>query len=239
MQPSSSAITPTYLRNSLLFGVLVALALLMTGRLLVPATSFTSTMAASAILLAYGGMAALCPLPLYRLHAGILRWGLIFGLLAGAVFSGEIILEYILLPADNSRYRMVEFGTVFLLYLAAGFTSATATRSVKNAIFTSLASAFIGSIIWTITVLGVFYTFRGSPRQALVLRAEGDYEDFARSGMKNFDAFIMEDFMGAIFFHLLLGLIIAVVLGLIAGLAGKAIGKAKMEPQESGQHPSR
>ena len=71
----------------------------------------------------------------------------------------------------------------------------------------------------------VFYTFRGSPRQVQVLRAEGDYEDFARRGMSDFNAFIMEDFMGAIFFHLLLGLLVAAVLGALGGLLGKAIAR--------------
>jgi hypothetical protein len=59
----------------------------------------------------------------------------------------------------------------------------------------------------------------------LVLRAEGDYEDFARSGMSDFNAFIMEDFMGATFFHLLLGLVVAAVLGVLGGLLGKAVGR--------------
>ena len=221
-----------------MLGILVALALVIAGRFLVPAASFTSTSAASAILLAYGAMAVLCPFPLYHRDPQILRGAVIFGVLAGAVFSGEIILEYILLPGDNSRYGMVEFGTVFLLYFASALRSGIRTRSMKSAVATSVASAFIASLIWDITLLAVFYAFRGSPRQALVLRAEGDYEDFTRSGMKDFDTFIMEDFMGAIFFHLLLGLVVAAVLGLIAGLAGKAIGKAKMEPQVSGQHPN-
>ena len=53
------------------------------------------------------------------------------------------------------------------------------------------------------------------------MRAEGDYEDFARSGMSDFNAFIMEDFLGAIFFHLLLGLLVAAVLGALGGVLGK------------------
>ena len=218
MDSTTSSVLPNYLQKCLLLGVLVALALVIAGRLLVPTTSFVSTIAASAILVAYGGMAALCPLPLYHRHPDILRGATIFGLLAGAVFAGEIILEYILLPADNSRYGMVEFGTVFLLYSASAFISALRSRSLKNAVLTSIATAFIASLVWVITVLAIFYAFRGSPRQALVLRAEGDYQDFARSGMSNFDAFIMEDFMGATFFHLLLGLIVAAVFGVLGGL---------------------
>jgi hypothetical protein len=182
-------------------------------------------MAASAILLAYGAMAALCPIRLHRRHPDILHWAVIFGLLAGAVFAGEIILEYILLPTNNSRYGMVEFGTVLFLYFASACVSALRSLSIKNAMLTSVASAFIASLVWVITVLAVFYAFRGSPRQVLVLRAEGDYEDFARSGMSDFNAFIMEDFMGATFFHLLLGLLVAAVLGVLGGLLGKAIAR--------------
>jgi hypothetical protein len=121
----------------------------------------------------------------------------------------------------------VEFGTVFLLYFASAVVSALRSRSVKNAVLTSVASAFIASLLWVIVVLAVFYAFRGSPRQALVLRAEGDYEDFARSGMSDFNAFIMEDFMGATFFHLLLGPLVAAVLGVLGGLLGKAIASCR------------
>jgi hypothetical protein len=152
-----------------------------------------------------------------------LRWAVTFGLLAGAVFAGEIILEYILLPADNSRFGLVEFGSVFALYFASGVVVALRSRGIKNAVLTSVASAFIASLVWVIVVLAVFYAFRGSPRQELVLRAEGDFEDFARSGMKDFNAFIMEDFMGATFFHLLLGPLVAAALGVLGGLLGKAI----------------
>lgn len=225
MQPTDNSVLPNYLQKSLLFGVLVALALVIAGRLFVPATSLLSTIAASAILLVYGAMAALCPIRLHRRHPDILHWAMIFGLLAGAVFAGEIILEYILLPTDNSHYGMVEFGAVFALYLASAVVSALRSLSIKNAVFTSVASAFIASLVWVITVLAVFYAFRGSPRQVLVLRAEGDYEDFARSGMSDFNAFIMEDFMGATFFHLLLGLLVAAVLGVVGGLPGKAIAR--------------
>jgi len=225
MEPADSSVLPNYLQKSLLIGVLVALALVIAGRVFVPAASLLSTIAASAILLAYGAMAALCPNRLHRRHPDILRWAMIFGLLAGAVFAGEIILEYVLLPTDNSHYGMVEFGTVFGLYFASAFVSALRSLSIKNAVFTAVASAFIASLVWVITVLAVFYAFRGSPRQVLVLRAEGDYDDFARSGMSDFNAFIVEDFMGATFFHLLLALLVAAVLGVLGGLLGKAAAR--------------
>jgi hypothetical protein len=227
MQPAASSALPNCLQKSLLLCVLVAITLVIAGRFLVPAISILSTIAPLIILLAYGGMAALCPSRLYHRHPDILRRAITFGLLAGAVFTGEIVLEYILLPADNSRYGKIEFGLVFILYFASAFTSSLRSRNLKKAVLTSVASAFIASLIWVITLLAVFYAFRGSPRQALVLRAEGDYDDFARSGMSNFDTFIMEDFMGAAFFHLLLGLFVAAVLGILGGLLGKAIARMR------------
>ena len=222
MQSAASSVLPQYLLKSLLFGVMVALALVFASSLFAPAMSL-------------GVIAALCPIRLHRRHPDILRWAIIFGLLAGMVFAGEIVLEYIFLPANNSRYGMLEFGAVFALYLTSALVSALRSLSIKNAVLTSMASAFIASLIWVITVLVVFYAFRGSPRQALVLRAEGDYQDFARSGMSDFNAFIMEDFMGAMFFHLLLGLLAAAVLGVLGGLLGKAIAwfsKVKRQPSK-------
>ena len=174
-------------------------------------------------------MAAWGPARLDRRHPAILRGAVTFGLLAGAVFAAEIVLEYVLLPANNSRFGMVEFGTVFGLYFVAAFVAALRSRSVPNAVLTSVASAFIASLIWVITVLTVFYVFRGSTRQGQVLRAEGDYEDFARSGMSDFNAFIMEDFMGATFFHLLLGPLVAAALGVLGGLLGKAVARFQNE----------
>jgi hypothetical protein len=168
-------------------------------------------------------MAVFYPLRLHQRHPGILRQAVVFGLLAGAVFSGEIILEYILLPADNSRYGMVEFGSVFVLYFTAGFVSALRSGKIASAALTSVACAFIASLIWVIVVLTIFYAFRGSPRQEQVFRAEGNYEDFTRSGMSDFNVFIMEDFMGAVFFHLLLGLLVAAILGTFGGLLGKMV----------------
>ena len=212
---------PRRLQEGLLLGVVIAVALVLSGRWLAPTVSWLSTMAALVVLAAYAAMAVFCPVRLHRRHPGILRWSILFGLLAGTVFAAEIILEYILLPKDNSPYGLVEFGAVFVLYLGSAFVVGFGSRSIWNGVLTSAAGAFISSLVWAISALAVFYAFRGSPRQALVLRAEGDYEDFARSGMSDFNAFIIEDFMGATFFHLTLGLLVAAALGGLGGLLGK------------------
>jgi hypothetical protein len=64
-------------------------------------------------------------------------------------------------------------------------------------------------------------------RQEQVLAAEGTYTDFARSGMSDLSAFVMEDFLGAGFFHLILGLMLAVILGTMGVAIGKGIARIK------------
>jgi hypothetical protein len=211
------------LRMSLLVGIGVVFAIVIATRTLVPGTSFTSIAAAAGIFVVYGFVAALGPSWLHQRHSDILPWATLFGLFAGAVFATEIILEYVLLPLDNTVLGEVEFGLVLALYFAAAFIAAVRSTSVTNAVLISMFSAFIASLIWAVVVLAVFHIFRGSPRQDLVLRAEGDYEDFKRSGMHDFNAFIAEDFMGATFFHLLLGPLVAAILGGLGAWLGKAI----------------
>jgi hypothetical protein len=45
-----------------------------------------------------------------------------FALAAGGVYVAEIVLEYGLLPRDNTPWGLAEFGLVFLLVAAAGAT---------------------------------------------------------------------------------------------------------------------
>jgi hypothetical protein len=79
----------------------------------------------------------------------------------------------------------------------------------------------LSSLVWFIAVLACFYLFYGTERQAQVFRAEGNYEDFRRSGMADFATFIMEDFLGAGFFHLLLGPLVAAILASLGGILGR------------------
>lgn len=228
INPQSSASRgQRYLQRGLWAGVTIAVLLVFAGRFLVPTTSWLSTLAALTILLGYGGLATFYPSRLHRRHPDILSCAIFFGLLAAGVFTAEIILEYVLLPKDNSRYGLLEFGAVFALYTAAAFVVAFRSRRIRNGVLTSMASAFIASLVWAIAVLSVFYAFRGSQRQVLVLRAEGNYQDFARSGLSDFDTFIMQDFMGAIFFHLSLGLLVAAILGSVGGVLGIAIARLR------------
>jgi len=83
----------------------------------------------------------------------------------------------------------------------------------------------VGSLIWVGSLLSTYYTFMGTARQDQVLAADQVFEDFKRSGMTDLRAFIMQDYLGGVFFHLLVGLVVAALMGSIAGLAGKLMAR--------------
>jgi hypothetical protein len=217
----------SFLRTGLLAGLLIDAALVGYGKLVAPAISPISLAAPLVILLVYALLAVLVLPRLDRMHPRILKLALLFGLIAGAIFAGEIVLEYILLPADNTPYGLVEFGSVFTLYFLSGLAAAYLGKSMRQAVLTALAAAVIASLIWDVSVLAVFHAMRGSAQQVQVLRAEGDYLDFARSGIKDFSTFVVEDMMGATFYHLLLGPVAAAVLGAAGGLLGKLLARSR------------
>jgi hypothetical protein len=203
----------------------IALAMVVLGWILIPTTSLLSIGAAVGIVGVYGLVGGVSARRLYRRNPLILQTASVFGLIAGLIFVSEILWEYLTLPADNTRLGLIEFGSVFLLFFISSLLVGHRTRKPGQAVLSAIGSAMIGSLIWLVAVLAVFYIFRGSPQQAQVFRAEGNYEDFARSGMNDFNAFIMEDFMGAGFFHLLLVPIAAAILGTLGGLVGKGLAK--------------
>jgi hypothetical protein len=113
---------------------------------------------------------------------------------------------------------------VFALLFGVSFWVAYRTHAIRSGILAAVWSALIASLIWVLAVLVVFYLFNGSAQQTQVFQAEGNFEDFARSGVKDFNTFVMEDFMGASFFHSLLIPLAAALVGAIGAAAGKGLG---------------
>ena len=142
-----------------------------------------------------------------------------FGLAAGILFTSEILLEYAILPDTRTNIRLgwIEYGSVFLLLAFAGLATARNTGSVRAGVRGASWSAMIASPIWLAALLLTTYVFWGTAHQEQVFRAEGDYEDFARSGVPDFAAFIPQDLRGAYFFHLLLTPALAALVGAAAG----------------------
>ncbi len=121
----------------------------------------------------------------------------------------------------------VEYGLVFALLFLVGLWVAYQTKVLRYGILAAVWGAIIGGLIWYIAVLFIFCLFHGTPQQTQVFRAEGNSEDFARSGLKDFDTFVMEDFMGAGFYHSLLLPVVAALLGTIGAAIGKVFARMR------------
>jgi hypothetical protein len=176
MQSLTEYRLPNILQTGFLVGVGLGLALIAFGWVLVPTTNLLGIGADLTILVIYGLLGGFCPPRLYRLNPQILRFAIGFGLFAGVIFVGEMLWEYLALPADNTGLGLLEFGSVFGLYLLAGLLAAQRTRQIRQAVLTAVGSAMIGSLIWLIAVFVIFYAFRGSPQQAHVFQIEGNYD---------------------------------------------------------------
>jgi len=216
-------------RRAIALGALLALLLAGLGFLVYPGaqaewrSSLPGLIAVTIVLGLYAGLGGWGLARLERRDAWLLRLALACGLAAGAVYALEIVLEYVLLPSDNTPYGLVEFGLVFLAYLVAGLLAAVQTRRARNGPLAALGAAIVSTLLWYIVFLAVTYVMRGTAQQAAVFRAEGNLDDFARSGGTNFEAWLVQDNFGAGFYHLLLGPIIAALLGSLGGLIGKAL----------------
>ncbi len=231
---SERKVFPPLQKVFLLF-VCLGIILVTVGWVLVPSTSFLSLAGAYLILGIYGLVGSL---GFSRVRPELLKWMAVFGLLAGATFAGEILLEYAVLPTDNTSWGAIEYGSVLTLFFLCGLLVSYQYKSIKSGVISSIMSAMLGSLVWLVFVLLFFYLFRGTARQELVFRAEGNYIDFANSGMADFNTFIMEDFFGAVFFHLLLSPLLAAILGTLGSLLGKGISHLKTNLTRSSNQSS-
>jgi len=219
---------PLAIRYGIFSIIVINVILVVFGIVLVP-TALTASkdglsglIASLMILLVYGIAVWFGLKPTELKHGKILQYSLFFGGIIGFLYGVEIVLEYIILPDSELIVKMgkIEFGMAFLLFFLSGLFIVFVSRKFLPSVLTSFWSSIIASLIWLCVVLIVFYLFFGTSQQLTVLKTEGDYDDFARSGMTDFNAFIIQDFWGAGFFHLLISPIIALILGSLGGLAG-------------------
>jgi hypothetical protein len=213
-------------QKSFLLGILLGLLLIILGWILVPATNFPSVAGVCLLLVIYS-LLGYFVFP--GIRAELLTIAGVFGLLAGVVFASEILLEYAVLPKDNTSWGIIEFGIVFVFYFLSGLFMSYRYKGARYGVIAAIVTAMLSSVIWLLFTLLTFYIFRGTARQEIVFRAEGNFEDFARSGMNDFNAFVMEDFFGAGFFHLLLSPLFATILGTISGVLGKRISRLRKQ----------
>jgi hypothetical protein len=101
-----------------LFGVFLGGILVDLGWVLNPKTNILSIAAISLVLIIYGLIGFL---GLKRIRPEILTLASVFGLIASTIFASEIMLEYTLLPKDNTNWGILEFSSIFILFFYAGW----------------------------------------------------------------------------------------------------------------------
>jgi hypothetical protein len=208
--------------SAVIAAVLVLFGALTTHGFLAAGEGRLGVLGVLAVLAGYA-LAGLCAAPaLARRDATPLAVAARLAPIAAGVYVLEVLAEYAVLPADNTLWGGIEFGLVFLVVAAAGAVAAWRTGRLSAAALGGVWTAMAAALVWYVAVLAVFYLFRGSARQAAVLRAEGDFDDFRRSGESSLQLFLMGDFLGAGFFHLALSPLIGAALGAVGGALGLA-----------------
>lgn len=177
------------------------------------------------MLAVYGALGVWGSRAIERKNPRILSIGSQFGLVIGGLLVAEMLSEYLILPSSkgNERLAYLEFGGMFLFLFLAGLKGGHETGRVWHGVLTAIWSTMIGSLIWAGSLLSTYYAFMGTARQEQVLTADQVFEDFKRSGMTDLRTFIMQDYLGGVFFHLLLGLIVAGILGTMGALMSKLL----------------
>ena len=120
--------------------------------------------------------------------------------------------EY-LVPHDAQRrplIALVTFGLFFLLLFTAGFVARLEGLRLRSTPLAAVWAAMIASECWFILLLAIYYAFLDTPQEARFLEVDQVIADFQRSGRTDLRAFIFGDYMGAGFFHSLLGPLLAV-----------------------------
>jgi hypothetical protein len=136
------------------------------------------------------------------------------GTISAAVLIRALMVQYFGRTANNAVMVAVVFG----LWFVAGVMATAQTGRIRDAVISSTLSAQIASLANVGFILASYYVLRGSALQQQFFRVEGTYDDFARSGMSDFSAFVIGDLFGGAFFHLLLGALCGALLGAIGGV---------------------
>lgn len=217
------------LRWTILATAAAALALIVFGVAVTPGvlaagSRWLGPLAATGMVGLYAAAGAWALTPARR-RPEIMAWAQRAGFAAAAIYAGEILLEYVVQPADNTSWGLVEFSAVFACYAMAGAGGAARSRRVWPAVQSALWAAAVATLVWYAVLLAATFAFAGTPAQAAVFRAEGDFDDFRRSGLSDFKVFTLQDLLGAGFFHLLLSPIFAAMLG-FSGAAPVRLGQA-------------
>jgi len=218
-----------WMRLWFLLGTTLLLVLIVYGFLRIPAAlsgGLLSLSGAVAVVLVFGLFAWL-GLPAMARSSGeqALRLGGLCGLLAGLVYLATFLIEYstAITGEQDGSLALVEFGSVFALFFIAALLAARLDGRIRAGVAAAIICALLSSLIWFCLLLVTTYIFVGTARQDHFFAINETYSNFQRSGMSDLLAFVLQDFLGAGFFHTILALVIATILGAVGGLVGRLL----------------
>lgn len=217
---------PMFLRRVIPAIILANLLLILLGLALYPTViqqnGLLGVIADTAILLIYGFLALFSPLSVGKARPELLKTSLLLGLISGLCLSTDLVAGYLIThdAQTNANTSLIAYGIFLGLVALSAFLVARRTGRVRSGLVAALWSVIVALLIWFAFEFAAFYLFSSTPSGREFIRLEME-ADFARSKATDYPGFVMSDFYGAGFYHLLLGLILAMLLGSLGGLVGK------------------
>jgi hypothetical protein len=234
-QPAQTPHDPALRTTRLVFFGLALLdvALVLLGLALVPAVlqagGLLGASAAALIVCLYAYLGLASPLSLTRVPGQIWRMGAFTGLIGGTWLGLDLLSNYFIYRdgAANSKISLVVYGVYFLLLLGTAIRAGALTKRFRAGLTAAVWYVLTAQLIWFAVEFGAYYLL-GRTVVGMQFIQEEMAADFLRSGMQDFPAFVIGDFFGAGFFHLLLiGLIALLLFGSMGALLGKQIASRK------------
>jgi hypothetical protein len=209
--------------------VLLDVALVLLGLVLYPSVlqegGLLGAGAAALMVCLYGFLALYSPVSLSKIPIQIWRTGVIAGTIAGAWLGLDLLSNYFIYRdgATNSKISLVVYGVYFLLLLGTAMRGSIITKRIGAGLTTALWYVLAAQLIWFAIEFGAYYLFSHTTVGIQFIQTEM-HADFVRSGAHDFQTFVIGDFFGAGFFHLLLiGLLAMLVFGSIGAAVGSLI----------------
>jgi hypothetical protein len=212
--------------------VLIALlncVVLVGGLFVVPAarsdpTVFGSLLGAMLMQIVLAALALFGPWSLRALHAEV-GISFVLGGIFAVMYVGVLALEFL-----GVRYDVNVYGLFIGVALIAGFLVGLRTRHWGQGVLAAIWALVIGTAIWSTGVLLLNYLTWGSHQQYIFALADGQVDEFRRSGGTNFDAFLLQDYHGALFFHPILSVIVGGIFGAIGSGIAQGIVQLRTRP---------
>ncbi len=181
----------------------------------------TGFIAALFAVLFYGYLALMSPVAIGRLKQSILGPAVGLGVISGVMLGLDLLSGYLFPdPQLSAKTSLLAYGLTLLSILIGGYIGARRTGKLATGMKGALAVTLISLLIWFLAEFTLLFLFANT-RAGAVFIGDEMKNDFLRSGTTDYQAFVLSDFYGAGFFHLLLGLIITPIIGGIGVLISR------------------